>query len=117
MKVELNFKLGQKTNNNRIYNIDDFTKEIERLISKKKLFITSKQHNIELIIDDIVGIVNEYDLKEDGSLWFDIKFIEERFKELKNIKASSMVTGLLQKKENIYIVNDFTLHYLFIVQE
>lgn len=117
VKLKLNFKLGEETPNGRIYKPRMLIKEFDGLLENKSLFVTKSSFNGTLPLDNIFGVVYDYELIKDGSVVFDVKVINDNLTQLKDyMEVSTIGLGIVNESNNKEI-NDFKLTALFLVSK
>lgn len=125
MKLKLNFLLGQKTVNGRYYDPDMLKKQFDKLLKQEgKILVGPDSKCInegdgQVPEDMLVGYAESYDVKEDGTVEFDIKDMSEPTENyLKQnpdkIKLSIYGFGSMDENKNI---RAFTLTSLFMTTD
>ena len=118
LKLKLNFKIDEPTENGRIYSKEVLKNSIDERLKENKLFVTKEcPKDFVVYSKEIIGIVKSYEILEDNSVVFEVKstssFLSEEFKNNVELTTYGFCDTVL---ENVY-VKDIKLISLFLVNK
>ena len=125
MLLRLNFKIGQRTINERMYNRDELIAEFDRLINDNgRICVGPDNDNINKedgsVPDEVlVGTVKEYQVDDEGNVLFDVQEMSEQTEEWLTANPDVMKLTMFGfgNIDEDKIVHDFKLGCLFMTQD
>jgi len=121
MKCELNYKVDEHTVNGHIYPKEVLIKAFDSRLKNGPFPVipSSKDINNGFVpVSKYIGLVQSYEIEDDGTVYFEVKPIETPFGKmmedmLKVFKLTTVGVGML-KRDKKTISNDYILSALFL---